>query len=33
MIAGLPPGNTDFLEELDKAVIQYLKTCGSEETR
>lgn len=32
LIAGLPAGKEDFLSELDKAVVTYLKTCGREET-
>lgn len=31
-VAGLPSRPADFLDDLDKAVIQYLQTCGSEET-
>ena len=31
-ISGLPSRPADFLDDLDKAVIQYLQTCGSEET-
>ena len=31
-ISGLPSRPADFLDVLDKAVIQYLQTCGSEET-
>jgi|GEM_PF-1098413 len=31
-VAGLPSRPSDFLDDLDKAVIQYLQTCGSEET-
>lgn len=31
-VAGLPSRPSDFLDDLDKAVVQYLKTCGSEET-
>ena len=31
-VAGLPSRPADFLDDLDKEVIQYLQTCGSEET-
>lgn len=31
-VAGLPSRPADFLDDLDKAVIQYLQTCGNEET-
>ena len=31
-VSGLPSRPADFLDDLDKAVVQYLKTCGSEET-
>ena len=31
-VAGLPSRPADFLVDLVKAVIQYLQTCGSEET-
>lgn len=31
-VSGLPSRPADFLDDLDKAVIQYLETCGSEET-
>lgn len=32
LVAGMPAGHAGFLEDLDKVVIQYLQTCGSEET-
>lgn len=31
LVAGMPAGHAGFLEDLDKAVVQYLETCGSEE--
>lgn len=31
-VAGLPSRPADFLDDLDKAVTEYLMTCGSEET-
>ena len=31
-VVGLPSRPADFLDDLDKAVVQYLETCGSEET-
>lgn len=31
-VSGLPSRPADVLDDLDKAVVQYLKTCGSEET-
>ena len=33
LVAGMPAGHAGFLEDLDKAVVQYLETCGSEEKR
>lgn len=33
LITGLPSGNIDFMDDLDRAVMEYMKTCGTEETR
>lgn len=32
MITGLPPEGIHFMDDLDKAVVEYMKTCGREES-